>query len=411
MNFNYISAPAGCGKTQFLIKKSLKLCLENKVIFCLPSIKLCDEIYRRFGCNSFIYNIHSNNSSKSVQERINVALDSSKVQIIIITQTAFLQFSWKDNKNKIVIWDESCDVTAHEELNIPEHKNYITNVLRIYNKQNDFCRCFVKEDYELFNPILENKNNDQFWKQLQPLYQHLKNSEDQLCDVWVHNKFYRKFLENNKKVVFTIVYNPSKFAGFKSVIFCGAFFEKSLMFNLWENLYRVNWKKIDIKFGSFFHQVPIHFKYFSDDFNWSKNSSLKKIKGKKFIDIFNDYVNSIKDKRILDMKNTFSDPLKIESVSCPFNNEGLNCFDKFETLVYRGSFNKPPAFYSFMKYLNLSEEAKWETETSKFYQTIMRTCIRKGFPVEIIVPTKSLIIPLLDVFENCSIEKIRDCAL
>ena len=418
---NYLSAVAGSGKTKIIVNTAKKN-LSGHIVIAVPSIKLADEVFAKLDERHATI-IHSKlpDFSESVTSAILKTVDHTQVndrKILVITQAAFLNLPYWSNKNQwTVYWDEAYDITSHGELNLKEHIHYITDVVSVYNKRGDYCIATIKKDaLAKLNRVLNNKHADEFWEKLRNFYQDVKNALDDKCDIWIHNRYYRNLLDGHgQKFVYTAIYNTKVFEGFNQVVFAGAFFEKSLMYHLWQRTSGVQWTeathlKKQLRFDNHAGKQVV-FKCFFENRSWSKYVSTKPVGDTSAKDYFDEFVKSYYQdyqSEILDMANKDSKPLGDKFVACPFNNQGLNCFDHINKLVYRGAYNKPPAFYALMKHLGLEDIARWSLETSLFYQTILRSSLRtdSDTEVEVLVSSKATIENLLPHFPDARVEMI-----
>ena len=224
------------------------------------------------------------------------------------------------------------------------------------------------------------------------------NSHNGLCDIWYHSVFH-----NTNKFIITSLYRPDIFKGFKKAEFFGAMIENSLMFQHFKKK-GIRWeveKSIMNKLGFTKHNKELRVYYAYPEGNHTKHFLNKKVDGMTLLEHFQlKALDFLGNQVFLLMDNKSSEKKLLNSISVPFNLQGLNEYQEVHNLLYLGTFNKEPTFYKF-----INKFLKYEMDESSYhlYQSLMRTSYRNPddyTPVNIFIPCLSLFEPLKGYFIN-----------
>lgn len=374
--FEYLSGICGSSKTEILIDYCI---LETRIgkhfLYAVPYTDLCDEIEQRFHKKGFYPKvIHSKNGTEtlSVGERIIEEMDklnpdSLEGVVFIITQQALRNIPYFPNNTPKSIWtvihDEAIDPTSYIELNLKNHQHYIDGVLSIPKKKwhLDFVPANPRGDMNLTHQraIIKNKHSDAVYEMLLDFYQHIQNVKDGKCDLFVHMSDYKSFKEGDgNKFTATVVYNPSLFNGFEKVIFAGALFEFTLLFNLWKDFYEVKWVESSLKDKLTLkeHNNPLKVVYVFDDLHWSRYRANQMFEDRRVLDVVNelsrDYFSN-SPYPVLFATNKEERKPQDDWIECPYGNLGSNKFREHRNMSYSGAFNHSTPYYNFMKWARL----------------------------------------------------------
>ena len=436
--FEYLSGPAGSAKSEVLIDYAIYTALnkKEKVIYTIPSIITANEIANRFIEKGYIpHIIHSKNKncdssiSKLVYEYMkNLYKDAGCV--LILTHTSFQNIEYFPPTCRqdewIIIHDEAFDPTVHIELNLSEHKDFIFKWI-------DRKKTFSIKEHLSYIPVtcaeniskkqlismVRNVMGDEIYSHLYNYHQAILHTLEKRGELFVHYKYWESFINNTgKKFVATKIVTPVYFSRFKKVIFAGANFEKEILYNVWKDVYDVKWKenyslKKKLRFDKHYSKVIVNYIFDEENFNWSKYHGNTKYNNKSIFEILSDLAVSQLDtsKEILFLGNKNSNIPKVEKIKvCEYNNQGLNQYSGIDQVIYTGAFNRAPAYYDFMLFLECHEYIKPSQTSGHFYQTILRTNIRKNEEnsiTNIFVPAKNMFAGIEHLFDNIEYRKIE----
>jgi len=409
--FKYLDSAPGEGKTELIINDSIDLVKKGeKVVITIPSLETSKEIYNRVKAknNQITVNEINSNYSQNVHKDVLNHLKNTFYdvgEILILTHKTFLNLHYFPNKH---IWnlffDESFDCSNHFEFSLKEHKNEILDYVDI-DLENQFTTVEAKNISEL-KIRTKNEYQDEWINHLKEFYNQLLGTTNNKFIIYSHNNINKKFIEGDgTKIVFSSIFTPELFSGFKNVVFAAANFKENLLFHTWNKLFEVDWSQ--------YKALEKREQQFNVNFNvltslrWSKYLKEKKIDNKEIIDLFYDQLKIEKPFLFLSNKDDkFNHGLMTR---VPHYNYGLNQYSDYSAIVYSGSFNKPPAFYNIMEFLGLEKEATQFTNSEHFYQTIYRSIIRqnKG-DIDVYIPSLETIVPVLSRFKNYKINMLNE---
>lgn len=416
--FFYFSGEPGTGKTETIINESIKEAKnQKKIAIAFPGKQGCREVSERIlqkdkniKVSLITTDTHERVTSTLIDHFQNVNPDEG--EILIITHSAFQNIPFWPFKNLWTLFhDESFDTTRHFELNLSKNKTFITKFCSIADLFQKFPLIKIKKIAELKERI-KNKTDDQIYSDLRDFHQTLLNANEGKALCFSHNIYNKEFLHGlGKKFVMTALTTPKQFEGFEKVIVSGANFEESLMFHCWNKLFGITWEESNLKnnLRNLERKSKIEFHILSER-NWTQNLKGKQVNNQSVSDFYYELISGAIDNEInpvLLLKNE-KDKIPFKNfIECPFNNMGLNHFDKMTTFVYSGSFNKAPSFYSFIKHFGLEVEAKKCLTSEHFFQSLYRTAYRRPDfegTIKVFTPSLQLIEPIRGRFQNYEIK-------
>lgn len=395
--FLYSNGLPGTYKTTAIIKVTDDLAKKNRgSVHAVPSKLLCTEVREKHQSDCIVLN---SSTVDSVSRNLrNLVVDVKKP--LIVTHHSILNTERIPVNNHPLFFDELFDPTIHLEINddSSDAKQILISLIHII---------FINQKY---SPIVidESKKAD-IWKIIYLLREtpgesNLEKVLTMLArsshfDVWSHNQYNRDFLSGNgNKFVITAFIKPDIMYPWKDVRFSSAGFDKSLLFFLWNKEYNIEWKK-DIQMMKYLckpRKTDLNVYYWAENRAWSKAFGKQSIGDSDVLSMYyrdvNTLIRDINLKKVLLCKNKDdSNTLDVESELLPYGSEGLNAYTSHNTLVEAGAYNKPNAFYEFMKFKGLSEESKADT-VEKVYQALYRTQIRLGLEgqTNLIIPSKNI---------------------
>lgn len=414
IQLEYASGLSGAGKTTFLTDVLVAQNFDaDKIIIVKPTIDLCSQTGNKLKQLSrslpvrVINHKTTEESDDTVASRI---ADAIKIagpeygQIIICTQQSFFNVPVFANKEDwTVLWDEEFDPTEHIDRRFdPEHQNkYVFDICSQVEQIGDYATLGL--DKHKLHKIQERiKSEDEVFKLFDDIHQKLYDCHAGKFDLFLHKKYL-----NTNRLAITCVRNPNIFRNFKRVVMFGARFEDSLMFNVWKELYDVEWipmREWTESYHEVLHQSPVEFYYAVENHNHSKNTITR------ILDCFlADCKVYLENEQTLFLGNKEQSKLKLKATELPFGCYGLNDYSTYVDLVYTGAFNKTPSFYQFLNDIGIQSNFS----AHHFYQSVMRTALRKQeenkTPVRVFTPCLTLIEQVKHVFTNHTIHKMQ-CA-
>lgn len=412
LTFGFVPGLCGSGKTYQLIREANRLASNGEKVLIVNASLLKNEQDQRdiqLLNPQYIYNRidshHNSHSCKSITDQISdkfKSADPDKGEVLIVTQEGFRNVDYFHCPEKwIVLWDESTDITVHiNECLIPDHKERYIFPLIEHNSDEDFSKIIVPEDRKEL--LLDYINNEDavYQKVMKNIYQELLNCLEGKCDIYI---------QQSKNLVMTSIYNPSIFDEFKNVIFFGALFDRTLMYQHFKahgrNFKEI--KRITDKLLFDKHWKPINIHYGFTNGNQSKTFLGKVVDNGTLLNHYKDVVfnheNFPKDETLIILNK--GDERDGGYRRLPFNSQGLRNFKEYHNLIYATAYNKDPSFYRLIDHFGYEDKES----ALHLYQTTLRSSYRDqncNVLNNVTVPCLKLFQKIADVFPNTTLNSL-----
>jgi hypothetical protein len=416
MEYNFIDAPPGAGKTQWAIDMiQNRLGNFNPVMMVVPTIDLCNEIERRSNGNIIaIHSQNSQNSFESVQQKIYQIIDDyndkksamcGMPQHIVITEASFLniEFSAKMH-NWIVIKDEAKEPLAIFELNVIDSYSFIKDhFMELYEGERllHYPKPIPNRKYKFTN------RDDSITGKLAELNHYLRQTDhyEVLIDM--------ETLDDTGKLRYSVYMKPEIFDNFYLAYFMAASFKDTFLYNNWKDS-GVEWidktppklrKNIRSK------ELTIHCLFNRQNgLPWSKNFR----EGNNFqnLNIFIEWINSeVVEDYVWVSNNSIQEYVKqrLTGVNDMMPNQvhGLNKWRDYTSVVLMGSYNSSSDDEIFYQNYNSTTSDIFAMRTiQNLYQQLTRTDIRNydsTTDIHVYVPTLTEALGLVNYFDDAKL--------
>lgn len=418
MNYDYIDAVCGAGKTNFLIEHYVNRIRPsgNKMIISQPTVKLANqtaEKFREHNINVINLNHKVYNNVKAEAAQV---LAGKKFEILIISHPTLLELSKRiiDTSDVYLYIDEVPDVVDNGKITLKEHFSMVTSKVIPGEITGDYVE-LLKRPGENLQKILKS-NDDEVNTVLKQMFAPI---EARHKTVYAKTATWNDFCAGKAKTLdfFTIV-KPQVLDNWKHVTFLGANFTKSMLYMVWKAA-GVNFRRSkfamtldDVHLSQFYgNRVDIH--YLMDGV-WSKNYQKET---SLFPYIVPDIEKFIKGKYIYALNKEFENDEKIKGL---FKNgtivstksHGSNEYLKHKNAVFLAALNMHNQMAQFLeKQFKISKKEIFTALTvESAYQFVMRTALRlkkSDKPIKIVVPSSDLAYDLMSILPGSRVHHLK----
>lgn len=434
-SYNYVSAPAGSGKTYTAIRYAVDMArLGEKVIIAQPSKQCIAEWHPKTTdyADSFkpnkvpVYRFDGDvcEAGHILQAILEHMEDPAKGgEVMFITHAALLSITdWPAQGNWHLIVDEIPSPDRFFDMHLPVNHGFLSDAIEWDEFSADNFQV-VPSDRALLERYARNEAKDDIDGLFQDIAKCLLSPYFKTFAV--RENLHRSLdgdTEGGKYPLYLFgLLQPWVFDGFQSTIIMGACFTESLLYMLW-SIQGVEFKPHNrLTSGLRYTEHPngerLEIYYLTDD-KWSKRlgNKTKESDGNTVTnndialaavkEVFGDepfayLVNKdAGDKARLMFHDCAAEPL-------PHSPHGLNCFDHYDNIAAIASFLPPPYHHRFLSNFNLDGDAVRDAvHNQTIYQAITRTSLRdldKDKPVKVLVTDKHVADWLVRQFRGCGI--------
>ena len=434
-SYNYVSAPAGSGKTYSAIRYAVDMArLGEKVIIAQPSKQCIAEWHPKTrdyadGFKSDQVPVHRFDGDVCEAGHILQAIlehmeDPTKGgEVMFITHAALLSITdWPVPENWHLIVDEIPSPDRFFDKHLPVNHGFLSDAIEWEDFSADNVRV-VPSDRGLLERYARNQARDDIDGLFQDIAKCLLSPYFKTFAV--RENLHRSLdgdTEGGKYPLYIFgLLQPWVFDGFKSTIIMGACFTESLLYMLW-SIQGVEFKRHNrltsaLRYTEHPNGDRLQIYYLTDD-KWSKNLSKKpkELDGRPVTnnDIALETVKEVfgnepftylvnkdtGDKARLMFHDCAAEPL-------PHSPHGLNCFDHYDNIAAIASFLPPPYHHRFLSNFNLNADAVRDAvHNQTIYQAITRTSLRdldNDKPVKVLVTDKHVADWLVRQFPGCGV--------
>jgi hypothetical protein len=384
MHYNYLSAGAGAGKTDWAINISKKYNYNGvNVLLIVPTINLCDDIESRSGHRiTAIHSRNTDNVAQTISNTFSVQAKTSSPPIsIVITEASFLLMSYRSAVEKwVVIKDEAMEPLHITTLKLPDSID------------------LIKSWFD-FLPIASDNKLKELFKIVRPTALCPKTTTVDDGILGEIHRIKHMLSDGNIEVLlnfsnvdlptplfqYSAFIKPTLFQDFAEVYMMSANFEHTFLYHQWEHA-GVKWQdKTPASMTSIPPSNRVRIHYWSEDGAWS--SRRRRYDLQKYIDWFQkrepgtDYIYVANNDQYINLLGT----------RIPAQSHGLNRWrhhTKFMTCASYLISNGDEAIYQY--YGTSTTDARGLRNTQMIYQQLMRTDLRNyssTSPIEVYVPT------------------------
>ena len=420
MKINYLSAPAGSGKTFAIMNESIRLVEKEarNVLIVQPTKLLIDNTKRDLQpkCRSVeVKAIHSETNKGNTRSAIIEYLNKPfpEPHVLLMTHKSFIELPYFNAaKNWALFIDETPQAFESSKIDAKITHKILTD--HIYSHPIGAAYSYLREkNKQDIRNIFENASKDAALRVYAEVAQRI-NSQNHT--VFVKEADYSALLQGkDSSLNWFGLLNPSIFSGFASVTIASARFEESAFFQLLsgKDIQFVEDLRLksDLRYTKHTGGEHIEILYAIDG-NWSKTLRDKpKVMEKLVAAIAASFGGSpflwtanadVKD-------NLFAD--QPQSVRLPNVPHGLNDYQcDFDNVAFLAALNPPPELANFLKWRGLSGEViKTAIYGHSVYQAVMRCSIRDPLnirPKRIFVPDKETALWLQGIFDGSAVSKL-----
>lgn len=402
LQYNYINADPGAGKTDWAIKQSIRWTqLGHPVMFVVPTTVLCDEIQQR--SQHRIEAIHSKNRNASVSleiaEIMVIVAKTHTPRAIVVTDAAFQLIPYlTDPGNWIIIRDEPKEPLMITELRCPDSRDLILTefiATRAIANSNLFVAGAPKtSQYSLTD------TEDSILGEITRLKQLLQNNKfeiliDQLA---LDNDIFR----------YSVYQKPELYAEWGEVYFMGANFQDTFIYHMWTQA-GVVWREKPVSLPRLpSDRLRIYYRFNLAAAGWSKSRRNRPFgRGTYFTEYQRWIQQELPDNDFVYVVNNEygSDPFG--GTRMPAECHGLNRFRSFHRVVLGASYLVNQTYEPFYQYYGASTtDARGMRGTQYYVQQITRTDIRNYAGTDTVhayVPTLREALDLLRYFPDAHV--------
>ena len=401
--FRYISADPGAGKTEWAIQRALRSLRVNPVLFVVPTRALCDEIEGR--SHGQIEAIHSGRYPGEtigplIQERMSAVARTHHNRALVITDAAYSHLHLRHD-NWIVFKDEPREPLAITQLNLEDSHRFVVDhclQFEVLPENDAFYRLRVRHPMT----YAMTTEQDTVFGQLFELAEYLR--QDTYYQVLVD----RDRWDQSHQLRYSVFQLPAAWADWAEVVFMGANFEHSLIYNQWRHL-GVEW----IPEATHLPRLPterMHIHYLFDDMAWSARTRQAQRQEMTNMEWYLAWVRSELpgDNYVYVANNGYDDQdLDLPGERMPAECHGLNRWRHVNNCVLLGSYLQNPQDELFYQYYKTSTSDIRGMRNAQYYvQQLTRTNIRdygSDLPVMVYVPTRKEALDLLRYFSQARV--------
>jgi hypothetical protein len=435
MKIHFVDGLCGSGKTHGL-GKYIQQFRFQKFIITTPSIALAVQIYNQFE-SLRIGQLHAIYTKSDVITSINIPAEiMAKIDqinkighgVIICTQQAFPRLDFFENKQDwTLIIDEIPTIDKFDSPSLPYNHHHVSKYIELGEEVGN-----SKGLYEIrANGLIMPSNHDAvnaFFKNIvedinDPNY-HCYTDKANWDKLVIRNQVTTDTLHdaafgnNQNKMYFLRLLQPTIYQGFKQVIIMGANFEQSLLHHYWSIFCGVDFIP--------FHEITANLRYtkydngerltihYLQEENWSKHSAGKLVNGKTKLDHFAKLVEKFMgDQEFIYMTNNDDSREFTSGKKAPVISHGINEFDVIDNIYFSPALNNQPKHNQMLFELGLDDAfIKRAMFHEVAHQAIMRTSLRRPDcqkPVTAIVSDKATAEAIARQFTGCHIGAIDGC--
>lgn len=408
--FNYISSPAGSGKTQWAIEFSKK---QNQrginVLIIVPTQVLADNYAAR--SKGRIQSVHADNTEGPVVVRIQdifrtQSMTAGSAISIAITERAFSMLSVRHGTDKwCLIKDEANEPLTLEAINCPDSKGLIQQWFR-FEPLTTGLTSLRRAVTTSALPNLTDETDDV----LRAIHHFKSCLSHAHLEVLVNTDK----LQDEKPVLrYSVYVRPEMYSDFATCYFMAANFEHTFLFHQYKNS-GVQWNQVEFQPDAVAvapsARVSIH--YWSELGGWSKYRRSKVHEGNKQTELerYLDWFKSRESGADYVYVTNNSVAVKLPGEKMPAICHGLNNWSHFTKVMSCASYLINKSDEQFYQHYGVSTtDARSMRNAQMLYQQVMRTDIRNyasSKPVDIYVPTLTEARELLMYLPAAT---IRDC--
>lgn len=411
LQYSYVSAQCGAGKTYALLKQLSQL--DQKTVIAAPTIKLLEQmrsdLVSEFNYPSNRIKLFDSNNTSNLTTQLNGELksdvyDSNYKQIFLVTHNALLRVTPESLAKWHLVIDEALSVTKATPIFLKkENRNVFLNFIKEFT-QADFCNNSV---------LVKFKNTDEYKSDIADYNLLQEINELRRYDEFLFDK---DFFDNNEsqQIQYCACIMPSRFSQAKSVLMMSNCFTNTLIYKAWlaagvvwtdvSNSLQLRKPKKPIKDRiKGYYCLPEH-QQLTKSFITSNTEKMKDIVYKIDAHIMN-------NQYIYTVNNDFDAVLNMSGTKISSMAHGQNQYQMFHTAVWLAAMKPSPQEARMLeRYFGISSaEIKSARESEMLYQTIMRTSLRDfdlDTDVVIYCADKSQISSLTDnyTYLDCGIE-------
>lgn len=398
--YRYISADPGAGKTDWAIRRAKKYLLVNPVLFVVPTRNLCDEIEQRSGGQ--IQAVHSGRFpgetiGPKIQDMMSVVARTHHNIALVITDAAYSHLHLRHD-NWVVFKDEPKEPLAITELNLTDSHAWVMDSMfefKIHEANDSFYRLRVRHP----TAIKMTSELDDVTGRLFELAEYLR--QDSYYEVLVD----RDRWDQSRTLRYSVFQLPAAWADWGEVVFMGANFEDSLIYNQWRHL-GVEWVPEAEHLPSMpTDRMNIH--YLFDDMAWSARSRNAQRQEHTNLEWYLMWIRSEMPggNYVYVANNGYEDEdLDLNGERMPAECHGLNRWRHVNNCVLLGSYLQSDVDELFYQYYKTSTSDIRGMRNAQYYvQQLTRTNIREygsDLPINVYVPTRKEALDLLRYFRN-----------
>lgn len=408
--FNYISSPAGSGKTQWAIEFSKK---QNQrginVLIIVPTQVLADNYAAR--SQGLIKSIHKDNTEGQVVVRIQDIFRTQSMSAcgaisIAITERAFSMLSVRHGTDKwCLIKDEANEPLTLKTVNCPDSKGLIQQWFR-FEPLNAGSTSLRRAVTTSALPTLTDERDDVL-REIHHFKSCLGNAH---LEVLVNAD---KLQDEQPTLHYSVYVRPEMYSDFADCYFMAANFEHTFLYHQYKNS-GVQWNKVEFQPDAVAvapsARVSIH--YWSELGGWSKYRRSKVHEGTNQTELerYLDWFKSRESGADYVYVTNNSVVVKLPGEKMPAICHGLNNWSQFTKFMSCASYLISKSDEQFYQHYGVSTtDARSMRHAQMLYQQAMRTDIRNyasSKPVDIYVPTLTEARELLMYLPSAT---IRDC--
>jgi hypothetical protein len=436
IKIHYVDGLCGSGKTYGLGKYIQQSPNQHKFIITTPSRILATQIYDQFiglgiGQLYAIYTqedvITSSNIPAEIMTKIN-QINKIGHGVIICTQQAFPRIDFFENKQDwTLIIDEIPAIDKFDSPSLPYNHHLLSkyidlgeevgntkglyeiraNGLTIPSNQDDVNAFFKNIVEDINDPNYHCYTDKANWDKLVIRQQ---VTTDTLQDAVFGN--------NQNKMYFLRLLQPTIYQGFKQVIIMGANFEQSLLQHYWSIFCGVEFIPFheiteNLRYTKYDNGERLTIRYLQEE-NWSKHSAGKMVDGNPKLDQFAKLVEEFMgDQEFIYMTNNDDSREFTNGKKAPVISHGINEFDVIDNIYFSPALNNQPKHNQMLCELGIDDTfIKRAMFHEVAHQAIMRTSLRRRDcqnQVTAIVSDKATAEAIARQFTGCHIGAINGC--
>lgn len=425
----YVSGPCGSGKTYALGQYIKEASVNRKFIIAVPSKVLADQTEIQLNLQGLtnVCKVYSDECEKSpVSSVIQTAIEQVNELghgVIICTQEGFRRVKFIENRDEwVLIIDEIPTVNEFYAPCLPYWHIVLTRCMEISEPVGTILMKVDPTDAFL------GPNHDDVQDQIRGLIEDVR-SKHHNCYTTTAN--WQKIVEKRQvtddakcstiwgnqqnKLYFLSMLQPTIYAGFATVIMMGANFESSLLYRYWSEHCNVKFKPLNkilnrLRYTKYDCGQRLTLLYMQDE-NWSKYSGLKESGGKTWLDHHHTTVERyFENEKFLFVKNKSDKRVFRNGEVIPVVSHGLNDYQHYDRIYFSPALNYEPKHYEMLDALGISKESvKSGLSPEVAHQAIMRTSLRDPnatSDVTAIVVDKDTAEAIAAMFISCKIGRI-----